>query len=109
MDVVLACAGAFLLGLVTEVGYVGFVRASVAGRALPAAVWCSILVALGWAAVYLMVTLTWFMCVPALAGHSLGTYLAVKRGADAAVVNRELVGSPADEVRSPVAEGSREA
>jgi hypothetical protein len=75
------CAGAFGVGFVTEWAYVGFVRASVAGRPLPASLWCSILVALGWAAIFLMVQFTWFMAVPALAGHSLGTYLAVRRHA----------------------------
>lgn len=69
---------AFALGAATEVGYVGFVRASVAGRPLPAALWCALLVALGWAAIYLMVRLTWFIALPALVGHALGTYFAVR-------------------------------
>ena len=69
----------FAMGLATEWAFVGFVRASTAGRALTAAAWCAALVALGWAALYFMVSLTWFLALPALAGHSLGTYLAVRR------------------------------
>lgn len=74
-----ACLLAFLVGFITEVGYVGFVRASVAGQPLPAALWCALLVALGWAAIYLFVSMTWFVALPALMGHATGTYLAVRR------------------------------
>lgn len=71
--------GVFTLGFATEVGYVGFVRASVSGRALVAAGWCAVLVTLGWVSLFLMVRFTWYLALPGLAGHALGTYMAVRR------------------------------
>jgi hypothetical protein len=69
----------FAMGFVTEMAYVSFVRASVAGRALAAALWCGVLVALGWVALAVMIQFTWFLALPGLAGHSLGTYMTVRR------------------------------
>lgn len=73
-------AAVFVLGFLTEVGYVGFVRACQLLQPARAALWCSLLVALGWAAVYMMVLFTWYLALPALVGHALGTYVAVSKG-----------------------------
>jgi hypothetical protein len=94
MDAALACAGAFGVGFITEWAYVGFVRATVARTPLVAALWCSLLVALGWAAVFLMVTMSWWMAIPGLSGHSLGTYLAVRRSQPDVVRQDGTVGPP---------------
>ncbi len=79
MNEVVSVPLVFAMGFVTEWVYVGFVGATVARRPLAAALWCALLVALGWAALAFMIQLTWFLCLPALAGHSVGTYLAVRR------------------------------
>lgn len=75
-------AAIFVAGFFTEVGYVGYVRSVTAGHAGRASLWCSLLVALGLAATYLCVTATWFLVLPAMAGHSLGTYWSVRYAAN---------------------------
>lgn len=76
----LVVASVFLLGFTTEVGYVSFVQACdvQAPRPLAAAMWCVFLVALGWAAVFVMTRFTWYYALPGLAGHGLGAYLTVR-------------------------------
>lgn len=67
------------LGFLTEVGYVAYVRAVTSGQALRASLVCAFLVALGFAATFLCIETTWFLALPAMAGHSVGTYWSVKR------------------------------
>lgn len=70
----------FAAGFLTEVLYVGYLRACAAGAALRAAVLCAMLVAFALGATALFVTTTWFLVLPAIAGHSIGTYVAVRYG-----------------------------
>lgn len=73
------CLAMLVLGFLTEVGVVGYYRAVGSGHALRASLFCAFLVALGFAGTYLCVTTTWFLVLPAMAGHSAGTYWSVKR------------------------------
>lgn len=70
----------FAAGFLTEVVYVSYVRACVAGQSVRASLLCAVLVALGLLATAMFVIMTWFLALPAIAGHSIGTWVAVRYG-----------------------------